>query len=247
VRVNSSPAEVSPLCGSGSEGYRAPVPRNTDSSADRATGPDDRSRLSRLLLKPPPPGTPHATPAAPRSVEELEDDYLYANDKERIIGLVVAPIAAVIAVTVVGAQINHDPAAFLRNGTVNPKHFATGIYYELLGVMAVMAVGILATAWFRKRLYLGMLTALFGVAIFNLHWWGFGIPFAMVGAWYLVRASRAGRALKDVGISPREVTRKGVREEEEAAAGGYRASAQPFSKQFSRPASPRRRTSAVGR
>ena len=42
-----------------------------------------------------------------------------------------------------------------------------------------------------------MLTALYGLAVFNLHWWGFGVPFVLVGAWYLVRAYRAQRALKE--------------------------------------------------
>ena len=41
------------------------------------------------------------------------------------------------------------------------------------------------------------MTALYGLAIFNLHWWGFGVPFVLVGAWYLVRAYRAQRDLKE--------------------------------------------------
>ena len=35
--------------------------------------------------------------------------------------------------------------------------------------------------------------ALYGLSIFNLHYWGFGLPFIMVGAWYLVRAYRLSR------------------------------------------------------
>jgi hypothetical protein len=51
-------------------------------------------------------------------------------------------------------------------------------------------------AMWRKRLFLGMATALYGLAIFNLHYWGFGIPFVMCGAWYLVRAYRFQRQLR---------------------------------------------------
>ena len=52
-------------------------------------------------------------------------------------------------------------------------------------------------ALWRKRLYLGIVTAMYGLAIFNLHYWGFGVPFVMVGAWYLVRAYRLHRNLKE--------------------------------------------------
>ncbi len=39
-------------------------------------------------------------------------------------------------------------------------------------------------ALWRKRLFMGILAAMYGLAIFNLHYWGFGVPFVMVGAWY---------------------------------------------------------------
>jgi hypothetical protein len=243
VRVNSAARDVSPLFGEERGQYCAPVPRNKDMAAERASAPDERGRLSRLLLKPPPPG-PAPEPAAPRTVDQLKDDYLYASDKERVIGLIIAPVAAVIGLTVVSALIGHDPAAFLRTGLENPKHTPVSLYYEVMGVLAAMAVVMLITAWFRKRLYLGMVVALFGVAVFNLRYWEFGFPFALFGGWYIVRAYRAGRALKDAGITPREVTRKSVREEDETA---FFPVVQPFSKQATRPTSPRRRTSAVGR
>ena len=54
----------------------------------------------------------------------------------------------------------------------------------------------LTMAMLRKRLFLGIATALYGLAIFNLHYWGFGVPFVMAGAWYLVRAYRLQQALK---------------------------------------------------
>jgi hypothetical protein len=48
----------------------------------------------------------------------------------------------------------------------------------------------------RKRLFLGISMALFGLAVFNLHYWGFGVPFLLAGAWYLVRAYRFQQELK---------------------------------------------------
>jgi len=62
----------------------------------------------------------------------------------------------------------------------------------LLGLAAVM----LAAAWFRKRLYMGLAMALYGLSIFNLHFWGFGVPYLLFGSWYLVRAYRLGQKLK---------------------------------------------------
>ena len=50
----------------------------------------------------------------------------------------------------------------------------------------------LATAWWRKRLYLGIVMALYGLTVFNLHYWGFGIPYLLCAGWWIVRAYRAG-------------------------------------------------------
>jgi hypothetical protein len=60
----------------------------------------------------------------------------------------------------------------------------------------VLAVAMLGFAWYRKRLFLGLTCALFGLSIFNLHFWGFGVPFLLVGSWYLVRAYRLNQKLK---------------------------------------------------
>jgi hypothetical protein len=57
----------------------------------------------------------------------------------------------------------------------------------------------LATAWLRKRFYLGVVLALFGLGIFNLHFWGFGVPFLLAGSWLLVRAWRLQQKLKLAG------------------------------------------------
>ncbi len=67
----------------------------------------------------------------------------------------------------------------------------------LLGLSALM----LAMAWLRKRLFLGIVTALYGLAIFNLHYWGFGVPFVMIGAWLLVRSYRLQRSLREAGAT----------------------------------------------
>ena len=46
---------------------------------------------------------------------------------------------------------------------------------------------------------MGIVLALFGLGIFNLHYWGFGVPFIMAGAWLLVRAYRLQQKLKLAG------------------------------------------------
>ena len=52
------------------------------------------------------------------------------------------------------------------------------------------------TALFRKRTYCGAATAFFGLAIFNLHYWGFGLPFIAGGAWLLSHSWRINQRLK---------------------------------------------------
>ena len=34
------------------------------------------------------------------------------------------------------------------------------------------------------------------MSFFNLHYWGFGVPYIMIGSWYLVRAYRLSQKLK---------------------------------------------------
>jgi hypothetical protein len=133
----------------------------------------------------------------PLSAEELEVAVQFANDKERLIGLVAAPLAAAIGFLVIGALIANDPAAFLKNGQVNRLHVSASLYHDLGGVLLVLSVLMLAMAMWRKRLYLGIVMALYGLAVFNLHYWGFGVPFIMGGAWLLVRAYRLQRDLRE--------------------------------------------------
>jgi hypothetical protein len=54
----------------------------------------------------------------------------------------------------------------------------------------------MATALLRKRFFLGLTMALYGLATFNLHYWGFGVPFLLFGAWLLVRTWRLQQSLK---------------------------------------------------
>lgn len=153
-------------------------------------------RLRSAFLKPPKPGAGPAASVRPSSLEELEDSVKYADDKERMIGLVAAPLAAAIGLLVIDALISRDPAAHLADGAVNKLHVSVSLYHELLLVLLGLSLVMLATALWRKRLYLGMATALYGLALFNLHWWGFGVPFILVASWLLVRAYRLQRDLK---------------------------------------------------
>jgi hypothetical protein len=156
-------------------------------------------RLRGAVLK---PADPDAAPGAkqpdvPASVEELEASVKAADDKERLIGLLAAPIAAIIAITVISALISKDPAQYLKNGQVNKQYVSLSLYHSLTLVLLGLSVLMLAAAWFRKRMFLGMVMALYGLAIFNLHWWGFGIPFILGAAWLLVRAYRLQRDLRE--------------------------------------------------
>jgi hypothetical protein len=132
-----------------------------------------------------------------RSIEELEASARSADDKERLVGLLGAPFAAAIGLLIIDALITNDPPALLKNGQVNRLHVSTSLYHELLIVLVVLSVAILVTAFFRKRLYLGIAMASYGLAVFNLHYWGFGIPYLLAGSWYLVRAYRIQRDLRE--------------------------------------------------
>jgi hypothetical protein len=155
-------------------------------------------RLRGAVLKPVEPGPASKAKSAdgPMSVEELKAAVKSADDKERLIGLVAAPLAALITIIVIGNLINHDPAAHLKSGAVNPRYTNPALYKDLAIVLVVMCVLVLVMAMLRKRLYLGIVLALFGLAIFNLHFYGFGVPFILAGAYFLVRAYRLNRELR---------------------------------------------------
>ncbi len=197
-RERSVTAACDPADGPGPALAFRPVPSAQTFGADGDSVPSLRQKLNRLVLKPADPAKAGSSqPAAKPSIEELEEDNRWANDKERIIGLLVAPIGALIAFLVIHADIDNDPAQYLKSGAANPKYTSVSVYHEVLLVLLVMCVLLMVAAWFRKRLFMGILAALFGLAVFNLHWWGFGVPFVMVGAWYLVRTYRAQKALKE--------------------------------------------------
>lgn len=158
-----------------------------------------RDRLSSAFLKPVDPDTSGKAKAEkPMTLEELEVAAKYGNDKERLMGLLLAPISAIIGILVTNDLIVHDPAVG------NKQHVNVSVYHELTLVLLGLSVAMLVTAWFRKRMYLGIVMALYGLAIFNLHYWGFGIPYILIAAWLLVRAYRLQKELKEAtGDSPR--------------------------------------------
>ena len=166
---------------------------------DRFTG-----TISNFMLKPrvtdsSDEESPKQPDSEPKTVAEIEAAIKRANDKERAIGLIAAPVAAAIALLVVSALVSHDPAALYSNGQINPKHVRPSLYEELGAVTLGLSLLMLAAAWFRKRLLLGISMALYGLSIFNLHYWGFGVPFLLAGSWYLVRAWRLNSKLKAAG------------------------------------------------
>ena len=121
-----------------------------------------------------------------RTVEELEAAIRSSDDKERAIGLVAAPLAAIVGIIVSSATIQN----------AKNTHQSTTVFVELTYVILGMAVLILVSSLLRKRLFQGITLALYGLAVFNLRFWGFGVPFLLAGAWYLVRAYRLQQALK---------------------------------------------------
>jgi hypothetical protein len=176
--------------------------RTGDVGEEKAPRPKLGQRLQSRFLKPANPGA-HDGWEIPTDVAELEEATRRTNDKERLVGAFAAPLAAAISFLVIGALISHDPTQFLKDGQVNPKYTSISLYHELLGVLLALSVAILGFAIWRKRLLLGIAMALYGLAIFNLRYWGFGIPFILGGAWLLVRAYRLGHGLKEATASPR--------------------------------------------
>jgi hypothetical protein len=164
-------------------------------------------RLRKATLKPPETEAPARSRGAYElSGEELEIEEKRANDKERAIGLVAGPLATIIAFLVVHTLVVNDPPASLSDGAVNKLHVSLSTYSHLFLVLIILSFGITGMALWRKRLYMGIVTSLFGLAIFNLHYWGFGVPFVMVGAWYLVRTYRLHRKLKEATAGGSSVT-----------------------------------------
>ena len=152
------------------------------STWDRITG-----SISNFMLKPAPvdqqPGADPDQGAGqdPTTIPEIEAAIKRASDKERAIGLLAAPIAAAIGLLVTASLVAHDPAAHYANGQIDKLHVNPSLYAELCAVTLVLALVMLVAAWFRKRLIVGIAMALYGLSLFNLHYWGFGVPFIMGG------------------------------------------------------------------
>jgi hypothetical protein len=167
------------------------MPRNTDFDDSDGASPPKLTfwqRLRYTMVKPDNSGKVRDDEPE-MSREELEAAIARADDKERNIGLVAAPLGAIVTLLVSADLIHH----------ARQTGQGTSTYQTLTFVLLGMAVLMLATAWLRKRLFLGIVMALFGLGIFNLHYWGFGVPFLMGGAWYLVRAWRLQSKLKLAG------------------------------------------------
>jgi hypothetical protein len=190
--------------------------------------------VSNMMLKPAPAeSTTDAPPvvkdAAPTTIPELEAAIKRADDKERLVGLLLAPVAGAIALLVVASLVAHDPKAIV-NGQIDKLHVNPSLYLELGAVTLALALLMLGAAWLRKRIAMGIAMALYGLSIFNLHYWGFGFPFILAGAWYLVRAYRLSEKLKHARLD-----QPGV------AGGGAAASPPQPSKRYTPPTAPIRR------
>ena len=159
---------------------------------DGRAGETWAARLKRALLKPVPEDT---VPTSTKDLTpaELEAEARAANDQERLLGVVAAPLAALIGILVASSQISNAQSL----------HKSTGVYYSLLGVLVALAVVMLGAALTRRRLILGMAMALYGLGVFNLHYWGFGVPFIAGAAWLLVRAYRLQRDWREAS-EPRD-------------------------------------------
>jgi len=123
-----------------------------------------------------------------RPVDEIEAEIRRSDDKERVIGLIAAPVAAIVGLIISSASVDY---ARSHNESV-------GVYEKLTYVLLGLAILTLLTSWLRKRLFQGITLALFGLAIFQLHYTyiGFAAPFILFGAWYLIRAYRLQQELK---------------------------------------------------
>ncbi|MGH9080574.1 MAG: hypothetical protein ACRDYE_10975, partial [Acidimicrobiales bacterium] len=87
-------------------------------------------------------------------------------------------------------------------------HVNPSLYVELGAVAVGLAVLMLVMALLRKRLYLAVTMALYGLSILNLHFWGFGIPYIFAGAWLLVRSYRLQVKLKEARAVASETGRR---------------------------------------
>jgi hypothetical protein len=143
-------------------------------------------------------------PKSERSAQEIRESIGWADDKERAIGFIAAPVAAALSFLIIGTLLHNDPAIDTKN------YVSPSLYHTLQFVLLGLSVLILGSALWRKRMFIGITMALYGLAVFNLHYWGFGVPYLLAGAWYLVRAYRLQQELKRVegsGVTSRSAAR----------------------------------------
>jgi hypothetical protein len=147
-------------------------------------------RLKYAMVRPDDDEPSPSAAAGDRSAEEVRAVIRRADDKERAVGLIAGPVSAAISFIVVTALID-------RNSVAGAKHFTpASTYHELLLVLLALGVLMLVTAVLRKRLFLAISMALYGIALFQLGWLGFAVPFVLAGAWYLVRSYRLQQELR---------------------------------------------------
>jgi hypothetical protein len=130
------------------------------------------------------------------TVDEVQAAIKRSNDKERLVGLLISPVAAAIGFVVTSALVANDPKKYLADGQLNPHYTNPTLYTELGLLTLALALAMLGTAWFRKRTFFGIAAAFYGLSMFNLRYWGFGVPYILIGSWYLVRAYRLSEKLK---------------------------------------------------
>lgn len=161
--------------------------------------PSLRDRLRGALLR---PAGEKATTGAGASTGAPEAITRAATDKERLVGLVAAPLGAAIGFLITEALIAHDPVAVLADGQANSRHVNVSLYREVLVALLALSVLMVVTALARRRLFLGIVLALYGLTVFNLHYWGFGVPYLLFGAWMLVRSYQLHRSLREATDAP---------------------------------------------
>ena len=132
------------------------------------------------------------------TVEELEADVRSANDKERLIGLVAAPLAAVVGILVISTLIVNDPPARLSNGQIDTLHVSLSLYYDLGAVILVSPVLMLVTTSGANPVPRHRHSPL-RTRHLQPHYWGFGVPFILLSSWLLVRAYRLQHDLRAAG------------------------------------------------
>lgn len=159
------------------------MPRNGDEPAMTLW-----ERLKYTLVCPDDDPAPRGPAADDRTAEELREAIYRSDDRERAIGLVAGPLAAIVGILISSASIDY----------AHQHHQSVGVYVGLTYVLLGLAVLILVSSLMRKRLFQGITLALFGLAVFQLHYTyvGFAAPFILAGAWYLVRGYRLQQALK---------------------------------------------------